>query len=120
MPKINYLAFVFHVLALAAVIVFSAPGQAAAGNKPSPSTCSGVGFINITCVLCATGEKIGMVTVQAEYDPQYGDCMKRYQETPGMCARAYNGKTSEVGVAWSYWMGLTRYYGNYPKGCKQQ
>lgn len=118
MFKIRCLTVVFHALALAALIGLSAPGQVAAGAKPSPSTCQDMGLITIDCIVCATGEKIGVVSLQAEYDPQYGDCMKRYMELPGKCARAYNRKLSEVGAAWSYWTGLTRYFGNYPKGCK--
>ena len=118
MTKTRCLNDVFRTLALAAIIILSASGQAAAGDKPSASTCNDLGFIDITCVVCATGEKIGKISIQAEYDSQYDDCMKRYMSIPGTCARAYNRKQSEVGGTWSYWMGVTRYFGNYPKNCK--
>lgn len=120
MSKIRCLNVVFLALALAAVMVISVSGQAAAGAKPSPSTCSDKGLITVNCIVCATGEKIGVVSVQAEYDPQYGDCMKRYGEVKGKCARAYNRSQSDLGGSWSYYIGTTRYYGHYPKACKAE
>ena len=66
-----------------------------------------------------SGIKFGMVGVEAEYDPEAGDCMKRYKEARQRCADAYGKSLSEVGVTWSYKMGLTTYSGIYPGDCSK-
>jgi hypothetical protein len=36
-----------------------------------------MGMLDITCFICDTGEYVGMISVKAEYDSEYGDCGNR-------------------------------------------
>lgn len=112
----------FHVLVfigftMGAVYV-SLPGAAVAGEKPGPESCQDMGLLDVTCIVCQTGEKLGMVSVKAEYDPDYGDCGRRYREARQKCSQTYGRPLSETGCKWSHTMGGTNYKGWYPEYCE--
>ena len=90
-----------------------------AGDKPSPERCEELGMIDVECIICNTGQYLGKISIQAEYDPRYEDCMKRYVEARDKCASFYGTPKDETGIKWSYWIGGTRYFGHYPTNCKQ-
>ncbi|MBN2398657.1 MAG: hypothetical protein JXI32_09770 [Deltaproteobacteria bacterium] len=104
------------VVVCVALLVCS--GVVYAGGGPSVENCEKKGMIDISCIICETGEYLGMVSIQAEYDPEYGDCMLRYKEARQRCATCYGTTLSETGIKWEYYLGGTKYYGHYPKYCK--
>ena len=89
----------------------------AGGGGPSEEKCEDLGLIDITCIICNTGQKIGMISIEAAYDPSYGDCMLYYREARRKCASTYGKSKSVTGIKWEYWMGATKYYGHYPTSC---
>jgi hypothetical protein len=91
-------------------------GTSLAGGA-SADSCESLGFIQCDCIECQSGSKFGMVGLEPEYDPEYGDCTKRYREARQRCANAYGKPLSEVGAKWSYKIGLTTYWGWYPSYC---
>jgi len=90
-----------------------------AGKGPSPESCSEKGLIDVSCIVCDTGEYKGKVSVQAEYDPDYGDCMKRYREARNLCISTYGIDSSNAGCKWKYSMGGKDYTGVFPARCKK-
>ena len=90
-----------------------------AGGGASADSCESLGFIQCDCIECESGIKFGMVGVEPEYDPEYGDCMKKYKEARQRCADAYGKPLSEVGAKWSYKIGLTTYSGWHPGYCSE-
>ncbi len=105
------------LLALVALLVLvSVPAWA--GKKPSEENCASKGLIDVKCYICSTKEYKGKVSIQAEYDPDYGDCMKRYREARSLCIDAYDMPSNDAGCSWKYSMGGTEYTGNYPGSCK--
>ena len=98
--------------------VFPLSGLCLAGGGPSEKKCEDLGLIDITCIACATGQKTGMVSIQAAYDPAYGDCMLYYREARKRCADTYGTPLNSTGIKWEYWMGATKYYGHYPASCE--
>lgn len=114
--KLPLYCFKGTVVLFVSIILFAGP--VLAGKKPSVETCEEMGLLDVTCIICATGEHKGMYSVKAEYDPEYKDCGKRYREACRECARVYNLEYSKTGVKWSHYMGGTIYKGWYPKSCK--
>lgn len=102
------------------IIVFSVfvlSGLSFAGGGPTTEKCEDLGMIDVTCVICSTGQKTGMVSIDAAYDPAYDDCMLYYKEALRKCASTYETALSETGIKWEYWIGATRYYGHAPASC---
>ncbi len=90
-----------------------------AGGGPSPENCEEKGMIDVECIVCDTGEYRGKVSVQAEYDPDYDDCLKRYREARRLCISTYGLSDDNAGCTWSYSMGGNRYTGVFPDFCKE-
>ncbi len=100
------------------VSMFVLSGLCLAGGGPSEEKCEDLGLIDVTCIVCSTGQKTGMISIQAAYDPAYGDCMLYYREARKKCADTYGTGLNATGIKWEYWMGSTKYYGNYPTSCE--
>jgi hypothetical protein len=93
-------------------------GRCFAGGGPSEKKCEDQGLIDVTCITCSTGQKLGMISIQAAYDPAYGDCMLYYREARKKCSDTYGTALNATGIKWEYWMGATKYYGHYPSSCE--
>jgi len=104
-------------LVLAGCLAVVAP--ALAGGGPSVENCKDKGLIDVECIVCSTGEYKGKVSVQAEYDPDYDDCMNRYREARSKCVAAYSLESSNAGCKWKYSMGGKEYSGIFPGRCKE-
>ena len=104
-------------VALAACLALAAP--ALAGGGPSVENCRDKGLIDVSCIVCSTGEYKGKISIQAEYDPDYGDCMKNYRGARQMCISTYNLDAGDAGCKWSYSMGGKQYSGMFPSYCKK-
>jgi hypothetical protein len=94
-------------------------GPVFAGQKPSVDSCNDMGMLDVTCIVCKTGERLGLISVKAEYDPVYGDCGRRYREARQKCSEFYGREFSETGCKWSHSMGVTTYRGWYPDYCER-
>jgi hypothetical protein len=90
-----------------------------AGGGPSPENCEDKGLIDVECIVCDTGEYVGKVSVQAEYDSEYGDCMKCYRKARDLCISTYNMDSSNAGCKWRYSMGGKAYKGFFPSYCEK-
>lgn len=99
-----------------AAVLLASPGLA--GQKPSVESCEEMGMLDVTCFICDTGERVGMISVKAEYDAEYGDCGNRYREARRKCAEFYGLDLKETGCKWSHTMGGTSYGGWYPDYCE--
>lgn len=108
--RVGLVAAVFFV----AVVLVS---PISAGQKPSVESCEEMGMLDITCFICDTGEYVGMISVKAEYDSEYGDCGNRYREARRKCSEFYGFDLKEIGCRWSHTMGGTSYGGWYPEYC---
>jgi hypothetical protein len=93
-------------------------GLSFAGGGPSEEKCEDLGMIDVTCIVCGTGQKTGMISIDSAYDPAYGDCMLYYREARKKCADTYGTPLNSTGIKWEYWMGATKYYGHYPTSCE--
>ena len=89
----------------------------AGGGRPTKEKCEEKGMIDVTCIICSTGQKTGMISVKSAYDPAYEDCMLYWREALKKCANVYGTSPSSTGIKWEYWIGATRYYGHAPSGC---
>jgi len=90
-----------------------------AGQKPSVESCNEMGMLDISCHKCDTGDYLGKISVQAEYDAEYGDCANRYREARRKCSEFYNLERGNTAARWSHSMGGTVYSGSYPASCKK-
>ncbi len=106
------------VAGLLAVALLALAVPAAAGAGPSDETCKQIGWLDVTCFVCATGEKFGMVSVEAAYDAEYNDCGKNYNEARRRCANYYSKDYNTTGVKWSQTIAGTIYDGWAPNDCK--
>lgn len=89
-------------VAAALALILCTTAFAVAGGGPSEDNCKDMGYINCECFICDTKEYKGTVSVLAEYDPLYGDCMKRSDKAHDLCIQAYNLEQSKAAVRWSY------------------
>ncbi|MFW5836508.1 MAG: hypothetical protein ACOCVM_00765 [Desulfovibrionaceae bacterium] len=105
------------VAAVAVLTVLAA--SAWAGGGPSPESCEKIGLVDVECIVCDTGEYRGKVSVQAEYDPYYEDCMKRYREARNLCISTYSLDPRNIGCKWRYSIGDKEYHGSFPVHCKK-
>ena len=112
----SFLYVVFLIILCLALSLWGAPVMA--GKKPSVETCNEMGMLDVSCFICKTDEYVGMISVPAEYDPNYGDCGNRYREARQKCSQFYGTDLSETGCKWSHTMGGTTYRGWYPDYCK--
>lgn len=103
---------------LLAVALLALAVPASAGAGPSEETCKQLGWLDVTCIVCATGEKFGMVSVEAAYDAEYNDCGKNYSEARRRCVSFYGKDYNTTGVKWKQYIGGTIYNGWAPKSCK--
>ncbi len=104
-------------IVLAACLAMAAP--ALAGGGPSVENCRKMGLIDVSCIVCSTGEYKGKVSIQAEYDPDYDDCMKRVREARHLCISTYGLDSDDAGCKWKYSMGVTQHSGMFPSYCKK-
>ena len=111
MKRILYTAIIF-------ISVLALSGLCFAGGGPSEEKCEDLGLIDVTCIVCSTGQKTGMISIQAAYDPAYDDCMLYYREARKKCADTYGTALNSTGIKWEYWMKSTKYYGHYPSSCE--
>ncbi len=104
--------------AIVLLSVFALSGLCFAGGGPSEDSCKDLGLIDVTCIACASGQKTGVISIEAAYDPAYGDCMLYYREARKKCADVYGTALNATGIKWEYWMRSTKYYGHYPTSCE--
>ena len=99
--------------ALAACLaVLFLTGAAIAAERGPAETCKRKGDIEVDCIVCDTGEVVGQVSVQAEYDSENGGCMKRYEDAWNSCIKKFDRLSRRnAGCKWSYSIANTRYEG---------
>ena len=74
----SLLYVVFLISLCLALSLWAAPVMA--GKKPSVENCNEMGMLDVSCIICKTGQYLGKISVVAEYDPEYKDCGNRYRE----------------------------------------
>ncbi len=106
------------LLAVGLGLCLLAAVPALAGGKPSEENCAKADKIEVKCIVCNTGEFVGVISMVPKYDPEYGDCGGNYREARNLCITAYGEQEGGMGCKWSHYMGGVTYKGWYPSGCK--
>ncbi len=100
---------------LAACLAMAAP--ALAGGGPSVENCRNRGTIDMDCYVCMSGRYLGKVTIQAEYDPYYGDCFNNIFKARDMCKLLYDAGDGEMATKGRYSIGGGSYTAWTPSKC---
>lgn len=87
-----------------------------AGGGPSVDKCEDISHIDCMCYSCSSGKYIGKVSIASEYDPEYGDCMKRFNDALNLCSKAYDLGDDRAAYC-SHKTGLKTYYAWAPTSC---
>jgi len=105
----------FFVFGIFATLLILAAQPSGAQSNPSAESCAGLGMIDVQCYNCNTGEYLGMINVQAEYDDYNKDCLRSKNEARGRCAGAYGVPEDTIGMKWKYTIGMTNWKNYYPR-----